>query len=57
MKLGNTIEISGNVPLRVWKEILETGSLCTDELLIEYYSGLLATSRTATGKDDRAEVV
>lgn len=53
MKLGNTIEIPGSVPFRVWKEILEAGSLSTDGLLVEYYSGLLATSRTASGKDDR----
>jgi hypothetical protein len=52
-KLGNQIEIPGSVPFRVWKEILEAGSLSTEGLLVEYYSGLLASSRTESGKDDR----
>lgn len=52
-KLGNKIDIPGSVPFRVWKEILEAGSLSTEGLLVEYYSGLLASSRTESGRDDR----
>jgi hypothetical protein len=39
---------------RVAHAILEDGSYCDDELMAEYYGGVLAASRTPSGRDDRA---
>jgi hypothetical protein len=44
----------GAVHPRVAHAILEDGSYCDDELMAEYYGGVLAASRTPTGRDDRA---
>lgn len=43
----------GHVPPRVAHQILDEGSLCDDELMTEYLSGVLAASRTPDGRDDR----
>ena len=45
---------SGLVSQRVAYVLLEEGSLCDDELMAEYLGGLLAGSRSADGRDDRA---
>jgi len=52
-KLGPDINDTDSVPPRVAKDIFENGGMCEDELLIEYYSGLLASSRTDCSRDDR----
>jgi hypothetical protein len=52
-KLGGNIEHEAAVPPRVLKEILDEGSFCDDELTAEYFGGILASSRTPTGRDDR----
>jgi len=52
-KLGPEIENTNSVPPRVAKEIFENGGMCEDDLLVEYYSGLLASSRTSSNRDDR----
>jgi hypothetical protein len=44
----------GIVPPRVAYSILEDGSLCDDELMAEYLGGVLAGSRSPSGRDDRA---
>jgi hypothetical protein len=44
----------GRVPPRVLKEILEHGQFAEDDLMVEYLGGVLASSRTETGRDDRA---
>jgi len=44
----------GNVPPRLAHRILEEGSYCDDELMTEYLGGLLAGSRSPSGRDDRA---
>lgn len=53
-KLGDNINSPGSVPPRVLKEILEEGSYCDNELMAEYYGGILASGRSPDGKDDRA---
>lgn len=53
-KIGSDIHNEKSVPARVAKDIFENGGICEDELLIEYYSGLLASSRTDRNRDDRA---
>lgn len=52
-KLGPEIDNKNSVPPRVAKEVFENGGMCEDELLVEYYSGLLASSRTSSSRDDR----
>jgi hypothetical protein len=42
------------VGLRVAHVVLADGSYCDDELMADYLGGLLAGSRTARGRDDRA---
>jgi hypothetical protein len=43
----------GQVPPRVAMRILEEGSYSDDEFVVEYLGGVLASSRTPTGRDDR----
>jgi hypothetical protein len=45
---------AGIVNARVAFVMLEDGALCDDELMAEYLGGVLAGSRTPSGKDDRA---
>jgi hypothetical protein len=44
----------GSVPPRVAARLLDEGSYCDDELMAEYFGGLLAAARTPDGRDDRA---
>lgn len=44
----------GIVHPRVAYSVLEDGSLCDDELMVEYLGGVLAGSRSPDGLDDRA---
>lgn len=53
-KLGEKINQDGSVPPRVLKEILDEGSYCEDELMSEYFAGVLASSRSKISRDDRA---
>lgn len=52
-KLGDRMEASGQVPPKVLKAVLDDGSFSTDELAVEYFGGILASSRTEQGRDDR----
>ena len=45
---------SGTVPPRIAHRLIEEGSYCDDELMAEYLGGVLAGSRTPSGRDDRA---
>lgn len=44
----------GSANPRVAHILLEDGSYCDDEIMVDYLGGLLAASRTPTGRDDRA---
>jgi hypothetical protein len=44
----------GQVPPRVAHRLLEEGSFCDDYVMTDYLSGVLAASRTPSGRDDRA---
>lgn len=44
----------GEVHPRIVHRLLEEGSYCDDELMAEYLGGVLAGSRSAGGRDDRA---
>lgn len=52
-KLGSKIEQEGRVPPKVLKGILEEGSWCEEDLQIEYFGGVLASSRSDISRDDR----
>lgn len=52
-KLGDKSNTDGSVPPKVLKEVLNEGSYSEDELAIEYFGGVLASSRTNVGRDDR----
>lgn len=52
-KLGDRIETEGTVNPRVLKHVVDEGRFCEDELTSEYYGGILASSRSGNGRDDR----
>lgn len=52
-KLGDKLEAPGSVPPKVLKGILGEGPFCDDELAAEYFGGVLASSRSEVGRDDR----
>lgn len=52
-KLGNKINEKGQVSPKVLKTIINEGSYCDDALAVEYFGGVLASSRTESGRDDR----
>lgn len=52
-KLGDKINEEGTVPPKVLKGILEEGAWCEEELQVEYFGGVLASSRSGISRDDR----
>ncbi len=52
-RLGDKIDSPGAVPPKVLKGILEAAPFCDDELGAEYFGGVLASSRSEVGRDDR----
>ena len=52
-KLGKNIDSPGHVAPKVLKTIVNEGSYCEDEVAIDYFGGILASSRTDLGRDDR----
>jgi len=52
-KLGDRIDGPGKVPPKVLKGILGEGAYCEDEVAADYFGGVLASSRTEVGRDDR----
>ena len=53
-KLGPRIDSNEAVNPRVLKHVLDEGRFVEDELVAEYFGGILASSRTYNGKDDRS---
>lgn len=52
-KLGDRIEQQGAVPPKVLKTIINEGSYSEDEIAVEYFGGVLASSRSEMPRDDR----
>lgn len=52
-KLGDKLDRPGQVPPKVLKTILNEGSYADDAVATEYFGGVLASSRTEVGRDDR----
>jgi hypothetical protein len=53
LKLGDKLETPGEVPPKVLKAVIDEGSFSNDALAVEYLGGILASSRTEHGRDDR----
>jgi len=51
--LGDEIEKPGVVPPKILKKIMNDGSLSDDTVTVNYFGGVLASSRTEVGRDDR----
>lgn len=56
-RLGPALDQPGTVPPRVLKAILEEAQFADDALTAEYLGGVLASSRTEMGRDDRAAIM
>lgn len=53
-KAGDRLDEPGAVPPRVLRDILNEASFNEDAVSVEYFGGVLASSRTPTSRDDRA---
>ena len=53
MKLGDKLDRPGQVPPKALKTIVNAGSYFDDAIAVEYIGGVLASSRTEVGRDDR----
>lgn len=52
-KLGDNIDNPGKVPPKVLKTVINDGSYFEDAVAVEYFGGILASSRSELGRDDR----
>ena len=52
-KLGDKKDIDGSVPPKVLKTIINDGSYNDDAIAVEYFGGVLASSKSELGRDDR----
>ena len=52
-KLGDKLDRPGQVSPKVLKTIINEGSYCDDDITVEYFGGVLASSRTEISRDDR----
>lgn len=53
-KLGERYDASGGVSPRVLRHVYDDGRFAEEEIVVEYYGGLLAGSKTLDAKDDQA---
>ena len=52
-KLEGRADELGAVNARVLKNIIDEGRFCEDEITAEYFAGVVASSKTVDGRDDR----
>lgn len=52
-KLGGKLNSPGQVPPKVLKTVINEGSYADDAVAVEYFGGVLASSRTEVSRDDR----
>ena len=52
-RLGNRLDAPGQVPPRILRTVMNEASYSEDSLVLEYFGGVLASSRTELGRDDR----
>lgn len=53
-RLGDGVDDPGGVPPKVLKSVWDEAQLAEDELTQDYLAGVLASSRSENGRDDRA---
>lgn len=53
-KLGPRLDDDGAVSPRVLRHVFEDGRFADEAIVVEYYGGLLAGSKSESGKDDQA---
>ena len=53
-KLGSRLDEEGAVNPRVLKHVFDDGRFADDDVVVEYYGGLLAGSKSGDGKGDQA---
>lgn len=53
-KLGPRLDDDGAVSPRVLRHVFEDGRFADEAIVVEYYGGLLAGSKSENGKDDQA---
>ncbi len=51
-KLGNKVDEPGAIEPRILKTIIEDGAFIEEDLVADYYAGVLASSRDKDGKND-----
>ena len=51
-KLGDRLNSPGRVPPKVLKTIINEGSYSDDQIAVDYFGGVLASSRTEVSRDD-----
>jgi hypothetical protein len=56
-KLGDRIDMDGQVSPRVLKHVLDEGRFCEDSIVADYYGGVLASSRSEVDRDDRGVAI
>ncbi len=56
-RLGPKLEEDGMISSRVLQGLLTEGSFCDDPLTVDYFGGVLASSRSGVSRDDRGAVV
>lgn len=52
-RLGEKIEQPGAIPPKVLKTVINEGSYSEDQIAVEYFGGVLASSRSDISRDDR----
>src|SRR6266542_569159 len=52
-KLEGRADEPGAVNARILKNIIDEGRFCEDEITAEYFAGVVASSKTVDGRDDR----
>lgn len=52
-RLGDRPDAPGQVPPRILRTVIDEASYSEDSLVLEYFGGVLASSRTDLGRDDR----
>lgn len=50
---GQGDDVEGEVPPRVFRNIIDEGTFVDDDLAAEYLGGLLASSKVPSGRDNR----
>jgi hypothetical protein len=55
-KIGNKINEEGIVSPKVIRGVIDDASWCEEKLQIEYFGGVLASSRTTNTRDDRGRI-